>query len=338
MSDLTHRIEALRRRLGRELLLLVHHYQRPEVVCHADHVGDSLELARQASGSTAKVIVFCGVHFMAETASILVSSDQKVLLPDHRAGCPMADMADAADVEQVWQVVRDSVHPRTVIPITYVNSNVELKAFVGRHGGTVCTSSNAGKAFDWARARGDVVFFVPDEMLGTNTAHARGIRNVVAVSPHEPQTLRNDRLASADVVVWKGYCHVHTHFTVKDVEVARQQYPGARVIVHPECTPEVVDASDSNGSTGFLVEEVRRALPGSTLIVGTEINLVQRLSTMFPDRTVRPLAYSLCPNMYRITPAKVAEVLETRDPRFEVTVSPDVAQEARLALERMLTL
>jgi quinolinate synthase len=338
MSDLTHRIEALRQQLGKDLLLLVHHYQRSEVVCHADHVGDSLELARQASRSTAELIVFCGVHFMAETASILVSNNQKVLLPDHRAGCPMADMADAADVQQVWQVVRDSVYPRTVIPVTYVNSNVELKALVGRYGGTVCTSSNAGKAFDWARARGDVVFFVPDEMLGTNTARARGIHKVVAVSPHEPQTLLSDRLADADVVVWKGYCHVHTHFTVKDVEAARQQFPDARVIVHPECTPAVVDASDASGSTGFLVEEVRNAPPGATLIVGTEINLVQRLQTMFPDRTVQPLAYSLCPNMYRITPAKVAEVLETRDPRFEVTVPPEVAREARLALERMLTL
>ncbi len=340
MSTALQRILAVKRDLGQDLMILAHHYQRKEIVDVGDIIGDSYQLARFAAANDARRIVFCGVHFMAEAARILARPGQQVYMPDPRAGCPMADMADARDTVRALQQLGEMLgHGRKIVPVTYVNSNADVKAVVGQAGGIVCTSANADKALRWAQEQGDLIFFLPDEFLGTNTANYLGYGPIARWNPHETNGgLTAATARQAKVVVWQGYCHVHTYFTPAMVEAARIRYPGCKVVVHPECKPDVVAAADGCGSTTFLVGEVKATVPGGTVVVGTEVNLVLRLAGQYPDRQVVPLDYSLCPNMYRTTPEKLASLLETFDPAREITVPDDVAQGARLALQRMLDL
>jgi len=338
-EELKARIVAAKSKWGDRVTILGHHYQRREIVAFADHVGDSFKLARDAAASDAERIVFCGVYFMGESARILAKPNQRVFMPDIQAGCPMADMADREDAELAWARIKGANPGRKVVPITYVNSTADVKAFVGAHGGIVCTSSNAGRAFDWAMERGDLILFLPDEMLGTNTAIAKGKRHIALWDPHSAEGGVSDaELAKAEVVVWRGYCHVHTMFDLEDIKRARKQHPGATIVVHPECVPAVVDASDANGSTAFIVNLVQEARPGDTVVIGTEINLVRRLAQSFPEKNIVPLSPSVCPNMYKTDLKKLASLLETFNERLEITVDEAVARDARLALQRMMEL
>ncbi len=340
MTTALKRIRAAKRELGQDVVILAHHYQRKEVVEQGDFVGDSYQLSKYAAASDARRIVFCGVHFMAEAARILARSDQRVYMPDPRAGCPMADMADARDTVTALTHLREMAGKnRRIIPVTYVNSNADVKAVVGHAGGLVCTSANASKAMQWAAARGDLLFFLPDEFLGTNTANSLGYLPIARWNPHEANGgLTPAEVGAARVIVWQGYCHVHTYFTPAMVAAARAKYPDSRVIVHPECKPDVVEVSDGCGSTSYLVEVVEQTPANETIVIGTEVNLVLRLAGQYADRNVVPLDYSLCPNMYRTTPEKLADLLEKFDAAREITVPEDVVAGAKLALQRMLDL
>ncbi len=332
-------------RHGANLLILAHHYQRREIVELSHRKGDSFELARSAQReSAAKWVVFCGVRFMAESAAILAVPGQTVIHPDARAGCPLADMADLPEVEEAWDelggVLGDMKGQAT--PVTYINSTAELKAFCGRHGGTICTSSNAGRAFDWAMNRAERVFFFPDQHLGRNTAALRGIpadrillwRKGEPLGGNSPDAVRQSR-----VILWDGHCHVHTWFTTDQIHMVRSEHPGIQVVVHPECPRKVVEAADANGSTSFIIDFVNRAAPGSTIAVGTEFNLVERLAREAEGvKTVIPLARSLCPNMYRINPQNLCWALERPEDFSPVTVPPEVSRDALVALDRMLSL
>ncbi|HVG26236.1 MAG TPA: quinolinate synthase NadA [Acidobacteriaceae bacterium] len=353
-EELDLRIRAAKAALGERLVILGHFYQRDEVVKYADFVGDSFQLAQAAkTRPKAEAIVFCGVHFMAETADMLSRPDQAVILPNLAAGCSMADMADLDSVTDCWEELEallgtepDASGRVPVIPVTYMNSSAALKAFCGEHGGTVCTSSNADTVLRWAFERGQRVLFFPDQHLGRNTAKAMGI-------PLEQMPVWNpnkelggwdaESLREARVILWHGFCSVHKRFTVEQIQMARMRHPGVRVIVHPESTMEVVDAADEAGSTDFIRKRIEAAPAGSTFAIGTEINLVQRLANDHPDKTIFCLDSIICPcsTMYRIHPSYVAWVLEALE-RGEVlnriTVPESIAQPARVALERMLSL
>jgi quinolinate synthase len=347
-------IEQAKAELGAQAVLLVHHYQRDEVVRFADFLGDSLELSRVAAEQRqARYIVFCGVNFMAETAAMLCDPSQQVLLPAGDAPCPMARMADVDHAREAWDRLT-AIWNDDLIPITYQNSTAALKAFCGQRGGAVCTSSNAERLFKWALAEKGHLIFFPDQWLGTNSALALGIsRDRIAVwDPDAPQ----DSFAQAreaTVVVWKGYCHVHTFFTVDHVRKVRAQYPGAgqadpvrvmdpiHVIVHPECPVDVVAAADAYGSTAQIARYVQEAPAGSTIAIGTEINMVGRLAREHPDKKIVPLARSLCGAMYRTTPEGLREALRScvrGNPIHVVRVDPETRRWANLALERMLHL
>jgi len=340
MEDIAASIAAVKeakKRHGEDMLILVHHYQRRELVSIADKVGDSYALARAASKSKASRIVFCGVHFMAESACILANPEQRVFMPDPHAGCPMADMADPDDVERALLATEQVAPGRKVVPVVYVNSSAEVKAIAGRRGGICCTSSSAAPAIEWARTKGDLILFLPDRHLGFNTCRKMGLTPVARWNPHEINGgLSTSEMRVASVITWSGYCHVHTFFTRDHVEEARARYPGARVVVHPECQAEVVQAADESGSTSLIVDAVKNASPGETIVIGTEINLVTRLGQDYPWVNVVPLAHSLCPNMYRTTPAKLARLLAEFDERFEVRVDDPIRSDAKLALDRML--
>ncbi|MCT1396293.1 quinolinate synthase NadA [Microbacterium sp. p3-SID338] len=353
-AELHRRIEVAKAALGDRVVILGHFYQREEVVTHADEVGDSFQLATAATMRLdAEAIVFCGVHFMAETADLLSRPDQAVILPNLAAGCSMADMADIDQVEECWEQLADVLGDLDtpdadgrvpVIPVTYMNSSAAIKGFVGRHGGIVCTSSNAATVLEWAFARGRRVLFFPDQHLGRNTAKAMGV-------PLDRMPMWNPRralggstaeeLVDAQVILWHGFCSVHRRFTVAQIEQARAEHPGVRVIVHPECPMEVVDAADEAGSTEYIRRAIAEATEPTTFAVGTEINLVRRLAAQYPQHRIFCLDPVVCPcsTMYRIHPGYLAWVLEElvagRTPN-RITVSPDVADPARLALERML--
>ena len=336
------KILELKAKWGRELIILAHHYQRAEVVGLNDFVGDSFQLAKNARDAEgAKYIVFCGVRFMAEAADILRRDSQVVIHPDERSGCPLADFAPADKAEDAWKAITAVRGDSDVMPLVYMNSTADLKAFVGAHGGSVCTSSNAPRAFEWGFENRPLVFFFPDEHLGRNTARGLSIDRdkVIVWDPEQPEGgLTKAQIENARVILWKGYCHVHTHFTPEMIKNMREKHPGARVVVHPECPEEVVLAADGAGSTSYLVKQVAETKPGDTLVIGTEINLVSRLATQNPDRTILPLARSLCPNMFRISLKRVLESVESL-PNPEVVVVPeDVKRDARLALDRMLAL
>ncbi len=339
------KIWALKRQLGDGLVVLGHHYQRDEVIQFADFRGDSFKLSQQAAARPdADFILFCGVHFMAESADILSAPHQRVILPNLEAGCSMADMAKAEDVETAWRALAE-LGVDGVVPITYMNSAAALKAFCGRNGGIVCTSSNAGRVFDWAFERGDKLFFFPDEHLGRNTGVKKGIRTdeMIVWDPFQPLGGNTaEQLRAAKVILWKGYCSVHARFSVEQIEQARAEHPDVQVIVHPECRLEVVRAADCDGSTELIIDTIRDASAGTTWAVGTEINLVRRLDAELPDKHVFCLDPVVCPcsTMYRVHPAYVLWTLEhlaAGNMVNEIQVAPDVARDASVALERMLS-
>jgi quinolinate synthase len=344
-DTLDHRIAAAKACLGKEVVILGHHYQRDEVVKFADFRGDSLKLSQQAAQAAARYIVFCGVHFMAESADILRQPHQVVVLPDLNAGCSMADMADIGQVETCWAEL-GSLGRLQVVPLTYMNSTAAIKAFTGEHGGSVCTSSNAAAVMRWAFARGERVLFLPDEHLGRNTAYHMGIPldEMVVWDPNEslggnsPEAIRRAR-----VILWKGYCSVHQRFRPEHVARVRREHPGIRVIVHPECRWEVAQAADSIGSTEQIIQAVTSAEPASKWAVGTEIHLVNRLSKQLTDRMVISLDPSVCvcTTMFRISPQHLLWALENLAAGQvvnRVSVDDHARRWARVALQRMLSL
>jgi quinolinate synthase len=353
-DELHARIIAAKQNLGDRVVILGHFYQREEVVRHADYVGDSFQLANAAKAHPeAEAIVFCGVHFMAETADLLSGPDQAVILPNLAAGCSMADMADIDQVEECWEALEDVYGPMDVVdadglvpvvPVTYMNSSAAIKGFVGRHGGIVCTSSNARTVLEWAFARGRRVLFFPDQHLGRNTAKAMGVplEQMPMWNPHRPLGGNDERaLEDARVILWHGFCSVHRRFTVEQIEKARTEHPGVRVIVHPECPMPVVDAADEAGSTDYIRKAIDAATEPTTFAIGTEINLVQRLAAQHPQHEIFCLDPVVCPcsTMYRIHPGYLAWVLESLVAGSvvnRITVPADVADPARVALERML--
>ncbi|MFO7987021.1 MAG: quinolinate synthase NadA [Desulfatiglandaceae bacterium] len=336
------RISAIKERLSRELLILTHHYQRKEIVDLGDEKGDSFGLSRKAAADKAcRFIVFCGVHFMAESAEILSQPHQVVQIPAVEAGCWMADMADTHTVESAWEALTDITGSDGIMPVVYMNSDASLKAFCGRNGGIVCTSSNAPAAFKWGFESRDKIFFFPDQHLGRNSANQLGIPpdETILWDPHKPLGGNSpDHIKRARVILWDGYCLVHTRFQVDHMQKMRAAYPEAKIVVHPECTQEVVALADAVGSTSFIVEYVREAPPGTTIIIGTEINLIHRLALEHPDKEILELHYSLCPNMFRINLKNLLWTLENIGGVNVVTVPGEIKREAKLALNRMLAL
>ena len=344
-EELDQRIHDARERLGTRVTILGHHYQRDEVIKYADFQADSFRLSQQAaSRSKADYIVFCGVHFMAETACILCAPHQKVILPNITAGCSMADMAPTDDVLDAWDDLTDVLGEGAVIPVTYMNSTAAIKALCGRNGGIVCTSSNAPAVFQWAFERGDKVLFIPDQHLGRNTGlkYGIGLEEMVVWNPFKPLGgLTPDRIKQTKVFLWQGHCSVHTRFTIKQIQEARSRYPDIKVIVHPECIVEVVQAADLNGSTEVIRKTINESPPGSKWAVGTEISLVNRLAKQNPDKLVFCLDPIVCPcsTMYRIHPAYLLWVLEgllEGQVVNQITVDEETHHYAGIALERML--
>ena len=355
------RIQKAKAELGDRVMILGHHYQRDSIVEHADATGDSFRLSRMAADSTAEHIVFCGVHFMAESADILTNDQQIVSMPTTRAGCSMADMANLPDVEECWHTLLDeldlsdpisrenpedlaSENDNFLVPVTYMNSSAALKAFVGKHGGIVCTSTNAQGVLEWALSRagglGKVLFF-PDQHLGRNTASKMGFE-LEDMAVWNPQIIPNiEEINSAKFVLWHGYCSVHQRFTVDQIDRLRDSFPNALVVVHPECDQKVVHAADADGSTDFIRRFCEDAPSGSIIGVGTEINLVQRLNSQYLDKEIHCLDDSVCPcsTMYMIHPRFLAEQLESiinGDRRNIITIDKQTSKDAIKALNRML--
>jgi quinolinate synthase len=345
-DEMDERIAAAKRTLGNRVVILGHHYQRDEVIKFADFTGDSLKLSRAAaSKSTAEFIVFCGVHFMAESADILRAPHQKVVLPDLAAGCSMADMAAPDQLDIAWRELAQMGIRTGIIPVTYINSSAAIKAFVGAHGGIVCTSTNAAAVMQWAWERGEKLLMLPDQHLGRNTAWKMGVPldEMVVWDPHEmwgglaPAQARNAKL-----ILWKGHCSVHTRFTTQQIDAFRKKYPDGKVIAHPECTLEVVQAADESGSTEKIINVVKNSPSGSTWAVATEIHLVNRLMTeVAPDKTVVTLDPfgCLCSTMFRVSPNHLLWVLEglvEGQVHNQIIVPEDQKRDAKLALDRML--
>ena len=355
-DELQARISAVRDELGDSLLILGHHYQQDEVIAHSDLRGDSYKLSQMAADSeSCKTIVFCGVHFMAETADILANRPEKldqregrritVILPDMAAGCSMADMAAIAQVEAAWEDMSEVIDTERVIPVTYINSAASLKAFCGRHGGIVCTSSNARAVLEWAFERGDRVFFFPDQHLGRNTALPMGIEES-EMPVWDPYALElggntEQALANSRVILWKGHCSVHQMFRAEHVHSFREQHPGIKILVHPECPREVNDLADVSGSTGKIIETVRESAPGTQWAIGTELHLVNRLKAEYPEQEIHFLSpvICMCATMYRIDLAHLCWTLENlRDGQVvnRIEVDEETARWSLIALERML--
>ncbi len=346
MDTIETRILNLKKELGPQTLILGHHYQRAGIVKLADRIGDSFGLAKAASESReAKNIVFCGVRFMAESAAILCRDDQRVYHPEPEAGCPMADMAPMDSVEYAWKTLtsRADFAGRSMSPVTYMNSHAPLKAFTGRHGGVVCTSSNAAKTMEWAWAKSDLVLFFPDEHLGRNTGKAMGLKDseMKIWYPSKPDG-GIDSLNGVRLLLWNGHCPVHMKFTLRDVNFIREHFPNAKIAVHPECTEEVVSRADAVGSTEFLVNYISKLPAKTQVFVGTEINLVDRLRRENPQIRVEALFRSLCPTMYKVNLQKLERTLisiREGDQNLEaVPMPPEIKNPARLALEQMLKL
>ena len=347
---LVARAEAAKAALGDSVLVLGHHYQRDEVIRFADITGDSFRLAQQAAARPdAPYVVFCGVHFMAESADILTGDDQQVILPDLAAGCSMADMATAHQVEDCWDALTDAGIAETTVPVSYMNSSAAIKAFTGRHGGTICTSSNARRALEWAFGErgGERVLFLPDQHLGRNTAVRElglGLDDCVVYDPRLPAGgLSEEELRGARMLLWKGHCSVHGRFSPEAVDEMRERIPGVRILVHPECRHEVVSKADVVGSTAKIIETVRASEPGAAWAIGTELNLVHRLATEHPDKTVVFLDKTVCfcSTMNRIDLPHLVRALESLAAGTvvnRVTVEPQTAGFARRALEQMLAL
>ena len=359
---IAERIAELKQQLGEDLLILGHHYQRDSIVMHADFLGDSFMLSQKAAESDAKYIVFCGVHFMAESADILTSDEQIVMLPNLRAGCSMADMATLVDVEVAWSEMLASTNlqdpikkedPASIaeegasylVPVTYMNSSADLKDFVGRHGGIVCTSSNAEGllqwAFDRAGSNGAVLFF-PDQHLGRNTGLRMGITED-QMPTWTPNVGATSDLSNARIILWHGFCSVHKRFKPSQIADFRQRHPEGVVVVHPECPKETVDVADANGSTQYIINYVNNLPQGSTVAIGTEINMVARLADDHPDKHIECLDPEICPcsTMYMIHPAYLMDLLEKLadgQVHNQISVSREVQEGSLLALERMLSI
>lgn len=349
--DLVARARAAKAALGERVFVLGHHYQRDEVIEFADVTGDSFKLAREAAARPdAEYIVFCGVHFMAESADILTSPEQKVILPDLAAGCSMADMARLAQVEDAWDALVDAGVASTVVPVTYMNSSADIKAFCGRNGGAVCTSSNAEVALEWAYRRygeDTKVLFLPDQHLGRNTAVLQmglSLDDCVLWNPHKPNGgLSVEALRAAKMILWRGHCSVHGRFTPECVDDVRARVPGVQVLVHPECTHEVVNKADLVGSTEFIIRTVEAAPPGSSWAIGTELNLVQRLANAHPDKTIAFLDKTVCycSTMNRIDLPHLVWAMENLVAGTvvnQIVVAADTEHWAQVALQRMLDL
>jgi len=346
--DLVQRAARARAALGDRGFILGHHYQRNEVIQFADVTGDSFKLAQQAAANPqAEFIVFCGVHFMAESADILTASHQQVILPDLAAGCSMADMAEIAQVEACWDALADAGVADATVPVTYMNSTAAIKAFTGRNGGSVCTSSNARQSLQWALERGEKVLFLPDQHLGRNTAVRElgmGLADCVVYDPRRPLGgLSQAELQQATMILWKGHCSVHGRFTPANVDEVRRKVPGVRVIVHPECQYEVVQKADVVGSTERIIAAISQAPAGSAWAVGTELNLVRRLAQDHPDQTIVYLddTVCFCSTMNRIDLPHLVWALESLaagNVVNRIEVDPDTAHWARIALDRMLSL
>jgi quinolinate synthase len=347
-DEMELRIAAAKAALGDRLVILGHHYQRDEVIKFADHTGDSWKLSREiAKRPEAEFIVFCGVHFMAESADILALPHQQVILPDLAAGCSMADMVAPDQLETCWHELAQFGVTRRIVPVTYINSAATIKSFVGERGGTICTSSNAAATLRWAWDRNEKILFLPDQHLGRNTAYKMDVPldQMVVWDPHEPfGGLTRTELESARLILWKGHCSVHVRFTVKQIDAVRKQYPGIRVIVHPEVPFDVLQAADDSGSTEYILKQVRESPSGSTWAVGTEVHLVHRLAEeVAPAKTVVSLDQvgCLCSTMFRISPNHLLWVLEgllDGEVYNRVTVPADQKKWARIALERMLSI
>ncbi|WP_027189259.1 quinolinate synthase NadA [Paucidesulfovibrio longus] len=332
-QDAIQRIAEQKRRLGGRLSILAHHYQSDEIVAQADITGDSLELARRIDTLDAELIVFCGVYFMAESAAILRRPDQKIFTPEPEATCPMADMADAESVRRTLAALGKG---RTIVPLTYVNSSAAVKAVVGEAGGSVCTSANASTMLRWALDRGDAVLFLPDRHLGWNTADKLGLseRERLLIDPAFPDA---DAAAKARLLLWPGHCPVHDAYGAELVEKARREHPGCLVAVHPESPPAVVAAADADGSTSFLIRWCEQAPEGSTLVIGTEASLVDRLAARYKGgKTILHLDMGWCEDMRKTTPDTLADLLERIDSARPEDVAEAIRIPARLALEKML--
>jgi quinolinate synthase len=346
--DLVARATAAKKALGERVFVLGHHYQRDEVIQFADVTGDSFKLAQQAAARPdAEFIVFCGVHFMAESADILTKPEQKVLLPDLAAGCSMADMAVLGQVQTAWEHFEDLGIAGEIVPVTYMNSSADIKGFVGRNEGVVCTSSNAKRALDWSFEHGSKVFFLPDQHLGRNTAVLEmgfDLDDCVLYDPHKPNGgLTDQELRDARMILWRGHCSVHGRFTVDSVNEVRERVPGVKVLVHPECKHEVVTAADYVGSTEYIIKKLDEAPAGSSWAVGTELNLVRRLALAHPDKQITFLDRTVCycSTMNRIDLPHLVWTLEElvagRVPN-QITVDAETARHARSALDQMLLL
>jgi quinolinate synthase len=346
--SLVRRAEVARAELGDRAFVLGHHYQRDEVIRFADVTGDSFKLAKDAAARPgAEFVIFCGVHFMAESADILTSPGQRVILPDLAAGCSMADMATFSQVEDCWDTLEDLGIAGSVVPVTYMNSSADIKAFTGRHGGTVCTSSNARRALEWALGKGSKVLFLPDQHLGRNTAVLElgmSLDDCVVWDPRKPDGgLTADELRRATMILWRGHCSVHGRFTAQNVADVRQRIPGVSVIVHPECIHDVVTAADQIGSTEKIISVIEQAPAGTAWAVGTELNLVQRLAQAHQDKTIVFLDKTVCycSTMNRIDLPHLVwamESLAAGQVVNQITVDPQTAAQAKAALDQMLAL
>ena len=346
--DLVDRARAARKALGSRVLVLGHHYQRNEVIEFADITGDSFKLAQEAAkASDVENIIFCGVHFMAESADILTSDKQKVILPDLAAGCSMADMATANQVTKCWEELASIGVAKEVIPVTYMNSSAAIKSFTGEHGGTICTSSNAESAMKWAFTQGSKILFLPDQHLGRNTAVLSlglSLEDCVLWNPWKPMGgLTEEEIKKAKVILWRGHCSVHGRFSIDSVNEIRTRVPGVQILVHPECTHEVVQAADRVGSTEKIIKIVEQSPAGSKWAIGTELNLVQRISQNNPDKEIYFLDKDICycSTMNRIDLPHLVWAMESLVSGTvvnQIRVAPEVAKYSKLALERMLAL
>jgi quinolinate synthase len=350
-QEIKSSIKKVKKSLGEKVLILGHHYQREDVIEFSDIQGDSFLLSKLASeAKDAEIIIFCGVHFMAETAEILSSPNQKVILPNMAAGCSMADMASSNDVVRSWKQINEMLSSKSskkpVIPVTYMNSAASIKSLCGENEGIVCTSSNANQAFEWAYKRGERILFIPDQHLGRNTAVKFGIKKseMVIWDPHKSNGgLSKDELENSKIILWKGHCSVHTRFSVDQIKKAKEEYPDVNILVHPECTNEVVSEADYVGSTEYIKNMVHNAPSGSSWAIGTEINLVKRLAHTYKDKNVFCLDEMICPcsTMYRVHPAYLLWVLEGLVAGYvinQIEVEKEVQKFSKLSLQRMLDL
>ena len=341
-SQLMNKIRTLKNELGKRIIMLAHHYQKKEIVELADYSGDSFGLSQKAaSDSDAEYIVFCGVHFMAESAAILAGKNQTVQIPDNNAGCWMSEMAESIQVEDAWKQVINITGKGSVTPMVYMNSEATIKAHCGKNDGIICTSSNALEAFKWAFQRREKIFFFPDEHLGRNTGNRMGFAHheMILWDRNKPLGGNSEKeIKDAKVILWNGYCLVHTRFTVEQMEEKRKVFPKAKIVVHPECTQDVVNIADAVGSTDFIVNYVKEASAGSEIIIATEVNLIERLAILHQDKKIIPLISSICPNMAKINLENLLWTLENIGEVNIVNIPKEIKSDAKVALDNMLSL